>query len=131
MASQEESIPAVPQDPEPPPANRWEGLEPWRETFLYHVTDPEVHSALRVLGGQIYEWVLDWQHWPDEESPMVVTELRSAARELRHLESFLVEQVAASTGSDDRGERRLCVKAEDWGAALGRVAHEIEAAVAT
>lgn len=133
MADREESIPAAtvePEAPKEPPRDRWAGWQPWRATFMYHVTDPEVHQALRVLGGQIYEWALDWTGWPDSESPIILTELRATVQELRDLQGFLDETVAMPSGSDDRTLRRLQVRAEQWGAALGRIADEIEQAVA-
>lgn len=130
MADCEESTPVT---PEAAPNDKWAYWQPWKTTFLYHITDPEVRRALEVLGGQIYEWALAWEHWPDEDSPerpLIVVELRSVAEELRNLQTFLTEDVSTPTDSRDRKERRLGVQAEDWCTALGRIADEIEAAIA-
>lgn len=52
MADREDSPPLYPLG--------WKELRPLREIFLWRVTDPEIASSLRLLGGWLYQLTLDW-----------------------------------------------------------------------
>lgn len=64
--------------------------QPFRETFLHLVTDPEALAALRVLGDLAYQGVLEFcQYWPDGNGPTLQQEFRAIAADLRYLSQRL------------------------------------------
>jgi hypothetical protein len=139
MTDQPQSTAAVAPPPVPPPPppeaplDAWQGLQPLRETFLYHIEDPEAVEALRKAGDFFFQVVLEFQGFPDDSQPAILRELGAVARDLRYLQGFLHHGVAEEGRGDmanARYERWLQVKAEEWADTLEEVASEMEQAVA-
>ncbi len=64
--------------------------QPFRETFLHLVTDPEALAALRVMGDLAYQGVLEFcQYWPDGNGSTLQQEFRAIAADLRYLSQRL------------------------------------------
>ena len=101
-----------------------------REVFLAHFTDPTDNLALRRVADLVYQFTLEWQHFPDTGEPVISVDLRATAKDLRYLETFLAETVASSGGvGDPRRERALAVRADEWAEKIAAIASEIEASI--
>jgi len=95
VANRDECIPEpVPQPSQAslqvltPPG--WEESAGFRETFLYHVTDPEDLQTHRRLARLLYESSLEMARYaPPGGESTTREELRAAAADLRHLQGFL------------------------------------------
>jgi hypothetical protein len=68
---------------------RWKESRCIRETMLLYVDDPAARKALRRVGSLIYDWAVETTGLPDPESS-TRRELRAAAKELRHIQGYLV-----------------------------------------
>jgi hypothetical protein len=68
----------------------WDESAGFRETFLYHVTDPEDLQTHRRLARLLYESSLEMARYaPPGGESATREELRAAAADLRHLQGFL------------------------------------------
>lgn len=142
MSDRRKSIPALPPEPSPEPdttetppspLDTWDELDPLRATFLRYVFDPEAIAGLRAVARFFYSAVLEWRGDEDEEEPLILSELRAVAADLRYTAGFLYHRTAADdrvTMKDRRLERWLGSQAEEWADQLGEIASEIEQAVA-
>ena len=115
----------------PPPAAdspTWEDREGFRETLLLHFTRPGDADAMRHFGAMLYDSaLLSASSWPDWPESTTRTELRAAAADLRHLESFLTtvgqEYKVMSLSSEDA---RLSRFAAREAGKIARIAQRIE-----
>lgn len=119
----------VPDDYQPPPPFKWEDRAVFRETFLYHFTQPDTADSLRHLGSLFYTLVLgSCESWPDWPETPTRAELRASVADLFHLQGFIAsvwkESEVASVPAEDLP---LCKKALHWSRRVARLALEIEA----
>jgi predicted ArsR family transcriptional regulator len=109
MASYEQCISEPnPTHPAPPPHSLtpagWEESAGFRETFLYHVTEPDDAAALRRLARILYESTLELARYaPPGGESATREELRAAVADLRHTQGFL----AAVARSQEESELSL------------------------
>jgi hypothetical protein len=97
MVDREKCIP----EPDPQPSHAspspqdltpagWDESAGFRETFLYHVHDPEDDRTLRHLGRMLHEASLEMARYvPPSGESATREELRAAAADLRHVQGFL------------------------------------------
>jgi hypothetical protein len=68
----------------------FEDHEGFRETFLFHFTEPKANDALRTAGALLFDLALECcGSWPVRPEGHVRAELQAALADLRHLEGFL------------------------------------------
>src|SRR4029077_5646450 len=134
--------PEPPEPPAPPalwdprkPGNSgpflWEDHSVFRFTFLLWFTRPEDRAILEAMGRLLYDMTLEvcgtWLALPESTTR---AEMRAAAYDLRHIESFLwsiaLEREHASLGVEDE---RLSIMAAEWSGIVGRIAKGIEGTV--
>lgn len=113
---------------EPPPGFLWEDHAVFRETFLRYFTEPRAANALRVLGDFAYDMVLEcWGGWPPCGEPLMLSELRAAAVDLRHLQGYLgAIGKSREVSSLPPVEDRLAMRSSTWSRQLGELAARIE-----
>jgi hypothetical protein len=107
---------------------RFEDHEGFRETLLFHFTEPRTNSTLRDLGLLLFDLALECSgSWPDRSEGTIHSELRAALADLRHLEGFLAsvgrEHVVSSLGFD---ETALSQFAARQAIEVGTIANRIE-----
>jgi hypothetical protein len=102
----------MPDRPEPTPAippvidpARFEDFPAFRETFLGIFTDPAHNSALRGVGGLLFEMALEYRgYWPDQSERIIRTELRALVADLRAIQGHLTSLgEAASPNTPQEG----------------------------
>ncbi len=110
MASYEQCISEPHPQPSHAPAPQtlmpagWEESAGFRETFLFHVTDPDDAAALRHLSRMLYDSTLELARFtPPVGESATREELRAAAADVRHLQGFL----AAVARSEEESELSL------------------------
>ncbi len=82
----------------------WEESAGFRETFLFHVTNPDDSAALRHLARILHESTLELARYaPPGGESATREELRAAVADLRHLQGFL----AAIARSQEESELSL------------------------
>ena len=129
MPDRSKSTPAAPI-PRIDPAS-WEEGEGFRETLLFHYTDPEANETLRRLGSLLFNQALEGAELaPHHLEGETRSELRAALADLRHLEGFLSavgrEHEVSSLSSADEV---LSLFAERQALELSRIAQGIEQAL--
>jgi hypothetical protein len=103
----------------------WEHAPCFRELFLAHFPLREHNESLRVLGGLVYDMVLEYSgYWPDHPEGWLRTSLRAAVADLRHVQGMLAA-FGGETGDGD--DARLFLLAGSIAADVGAAADCIEA----
>jgi hypothetical protein len=110
----------------------WEHSPCFRETFLAHFPIQEHNAAFRVLGGLVYDMVLEYSgYWPDHPEGWLRTSLRAAVADLRHVQGMLAslgEEVGDGGSTGEQSDAaRLFLLAGSVAADVGVAADRIEA----
>jgi hypothetical protein len=106
--------------------------QPWKETFLARLTDPEQSRAFRIVGQAIEEHLSEFaRHLPREPEAFPVTDLRAAAADLRALQGYLADRGRAQFEAADlaAGQLDLCRLAGETALGLTPWRESLEAAL--
>jgi hypothetical protein len=117
--------------PQDPPLLPWEDHVAFRSTFLLHFTQPSDREALEHIGRMLYDSALELAgKWPRGKESPTRAELRAAAADLRHAESFIAtvagSRRVASLGVED--ERLTYMVDEVW-RDVGKTAKMLESLI--
>lgn len=118
-------------DSSPPPALTPAVSSAFRTTLLWRLENPSYAQALSTVGDLLWEHVNEThQFGPDKEAPLMLSELRAAAGELRYAAGYLQDLALERTFCALTPEEvRLAVRAEKWAAQVLKVAGRIEKAI--
>lgn len=104
----------------------------FRQTLLWRLENPLYAQALDTVGELLWEHVdQTHQFGPQEETQLMVSELRAAAGELRYAAGYLQDLANERTFCDlTPEETKLAGKAEKWSRKVLSLAETIEQATA-
>lgn len=132
MQQHADSTPDTPDDPAvtPPTSDpsTWEAHMGFREVFLAYFPGARENEALRVLGGFLYDLILEAPGLqPDPPEGNVRTEIRAAVADLRFMQGFFafMGEDAEATAHTPH-EEHMCRLLGKRSAVLAQLADEIE-----
>ena len=116
------------QEDPPPPLDDWERHPCFRNTFLYHFTQPGDREALEHIGRLLYDMTLDAsKSWPGWIETPTRSELRALVYDVQFAALFLESVVKErQTVSLDPEDERLTFMVEGYIRDLQKVAMGIE-----